>query len=496
MRTKPLNEQTPPADSKKPKRRTSRFRKLRRWLLILSAVLVVLSVTAIEMTSRASFCNNCHIMESYYDSWLGDAHSDVQCVECHIAPGTQNFISAKLNGLGQVVDDVLNRSSTKPSASVSTFACLREGCHLVEELGQPRNKELPFFFDHQKHLGTTYKGVMIQCTSCHSHVEGSKHFEVNTNVCITCHLHTPAGTPRTQLVALAADHPSMAMTGSAAAPTDIPGALIAPRDCRSCHEPPAEPFEYQGLTVDHSEYLSFGANCESCHRNVTAEFKPVTDTECLSCHVFGMDQAGDVEELHRTHTEGERKVECFSCHGQTAHGPDAATMMLDQFDCQSCHVDQHELQRSAYLTNGDAKPGRPIINPMFMAHVDCNGCHIQEREVGARPGTGARVAAAVPEACDACHRPGLGEMQINLWQSSTRKLYDGAITLLPSEVDPWAAGHAKAEHAVRGAVQLLEQVCLDGSWGVHNPKYTQQLISEARAMLIEAKGEVTEEPNP
>lgn len=499
MASKPVKEAKPETNGdEKPPRARKRFRKLRRWILILAVVFIAFSVVAIEMTSRASFCNNCHIMESYYDSWVADTHSDVQCVECHIPPGAQNFVSAKLNGLGQVVDDWLNRTSTKPSADVSSFACLREGCHLMEELAQPKNEELPFFFNHQKHLGRTYLGVTIQCTTCHSHVKGSKHFEVNTNVCITCHLHTPEdASPRTQLVALAADHPSMTSGGAGASSANLdPAALVAPRNCQACHEPPAEPFEYQGLQVDHSEYVSFGANCESCHRNVTASFQSVSDAQCLQCHIYGMDYAGETDELHRIHTAGSQKVECFNCHGMTAHGPDAATMMLDQFDCQNCHLDQHALQRSAYLTNGHTKPDRPIINPMFMAHVDCNGCHIKPRAVEARPGTTAMVAAAVPEACDKCHRPGLGEMQINLWQKTTREMYDDVMAMLPTEADPWATGRPNAEQAIQQATQLLDQVRLDGSWGVHNPRYTQQLIGEARVLLIEARIDETKEGTP
>jgi hypothetical protein len=33
---------------------------------------------------------------------------------------------------------------------------------------------------------------------------------------------------------------------------------------------------------------------------------------------------------------------------------------------------------------------------------------------------------------------------------------------------------------------LLALVRLDGSWGVHNPPYTQKLIEQARARIIEA----------
>jgi hypothetical protein len=40
---------------------------------------------------------------------------------------------------------------------------------------------------------------------------------------------------------------------------------------------------------------------------------------------------------------------------------------------------------------------------------------------------------------------------------------------------------------VSEARQLIDVVRLDGSWGVHNPRYTQELLNQARAKLIEAR---------
>jgi nitrate/TMAO reductase-like tetraheme cytochrome c subunit len=468
-----------------PPKRSKRRRRLVRGAVVVGVLFIIVSVAGVEMTSKSSFCNTCHIMGTYYDSWVADTHSNIPCVSCHIEPGAKNFISAKLNGLGQVVDDTLNRTSTKPSASVSQFACLREGCHLVENLGAGR-ADLPFLFDHQKHLGKEHRGIVIECTSCHSHIRGDKHFEVNTNACITCHLYdAPASAPG-QTIAFGPHEIGIAAAAGGVGTGAHVDVAHAPSDCQSCHEPPSEPIEYQGLIVDHGEFVDFGASCESCHRNVTGPGRAVEDTHCITCHNFGLERAGDVEELHRIHTEGRHKVECFNCHGKTPHGPGAALMTLNKFDCQSCHQDQHALQRSVYLTESEQQEERALVNPMFMAHVDCAGCHVQPREVTGRAGTGAMVATATAEACDACHKPGLGDMMIGLWQRTTRELYDEAIDLLPVPDRDWTGGDPEAAEAVRRAEQLLEQVRLDGSWGVHNPEYTQKLIEQARELLVDA----------
>src|SRR5262245_49594389 len=121
-----------------------RFRQLlfggrRKWVVIgVLVALPVFGVTSVEVTSQSRFCNSCHIMDPYYASWKKGPHKDVECVKCHIPPGMDNFLAAKFNGLGQVVDDVLHRTSPKPSASVSRFSCTRSGCHDIERV---RNTE-------------------------------------------------------------------------------------------------------------------------------------------------------------------------------------------------------------------------------------------------------------------------------------------------------------------------------------------------------------------
>ena len=160
----------------------------RRRIIAVLVLLPLITVPSVEITSHSSFCSSCHIMTPYYESWKHGSHKDVECVKCHISPGVTNFMSAKLNGLGQVVDDVLHRTSMKPSASVSELSCLRSGCHDVGRLKASTKTSGKYLFKHDKHLDREYAGIKIECSTCHSHVNGVEHFEVNTNVCVTCHL--------------------------------------------------------------------------------------------------------------------------------------------------------------------------------------------------------------------------------------------------------------------------------------------------------------------
>ena len=510
-------------------------RRLRRWATILGIGFVVLTVASIEVTSQNWFCNSCHIMNPYYSSWKTGTHAQVDCTKCHIAPGVGNFVSAKLNGLGQVVDDVLDRTSSKPSASVSDFSCTRSGCHDVERLRNGGVKKTEkFVFDHGKHLDKKYDGIAIHCTTCHSHVEGNSHFKVNTNACVTCHLarQNKSG-PAPLLVALAPAGPGtttrsatapvssglastapVATTEAATAPSTTQTlasltadsrvisqqAKAAPTSCKNCHEAPQKEFEYRGLKVVHSEYLSYGAACESCHNGVTARPQKVHDDNCFNCHEFGMEKFTTSAETHHIHTAGEHKVECLSCHGVTPHGPKAQAVRMERLECESCHTSQHSVQQSTYkkleLAGGAAAHGvapltpdqpsqnLPAVSPMFMAHVDCTACHVEPRPLTAKPTSGATVAKASPAACDTCHKAGLGEQLVPLWQKNTHTLYDNTLAMLPADAAASALSPEQAKR-VAEAKQLLELVRVDGSWGVHNPRYTQKILEDVQKKLTD-----------
>ena len=491
------------ADASTPKPSKKLFTVKR--LAIGSVLFVVFMVVSVEISSQSWFCNSCHIMEPFYTSWKNDTHTEVHCVECHIDPGVDNFIAAKLNGAGQVVDDLLNRTSPKPSASVSEMACTRAGCHTKEHIIETDTDTDTFKFSHEQHLDHEYFGIKMQCTTCHSHIRGSTHFEVNTGICITCHLiesaddtviqaqHTeqPADAgPGIRLIRMAVRQPDEAAPGADADPELFPeghpttAVGVPPANCQACHEPPAEEFEYRGLMVNHADFLDWGASCESCHRGVTTNPNPIDDTSCLSCHTYGIDHSKPAEELHRIHQEGKHKIECFSCHGEPRHGPEAMEERLQALDCTACHIDQHNIQQRSYLAAG-AEQATTAVSPMFMAHVDCAGCHVSQTPVDSNPHSGAMVRRAAASGCDACHAPGLGDRMIPLWQTATRGLYDKAkaeFDALDSQVPPGPARDALDEAG--GLIQLVE---LDGSWGVHNPDYTQQLLGQAREKIAAAK---------
>jgi len=496
--------------------RLQRIWQRRFWRLVIcgAPVLLVLNLVGLHLSSQSWFCGTCHKMDAYYDSWEGSDHKDIACVDCHIPPGLDSFVWAKINGLGQLVDSVLGRTHGKPSAAVSDAACTRSGCHDIAEVRANNTdrigpRQTNYIFDHDNHLDVNHVGIKMRCATCHSHIEGNQHFSVNTGVCLTCHMTPlksatkvtwaaapdqagPAGAPGMQPIA------QWQPTTADVRPASNPDRQDPTRRCNKCHEAPKQPLEYRGVRVVHSEFLEYGAACESCHHQATAGAKPVEDVHCYSCHDFGTEKMTTVEQLHHEHSAGDHKVECLSCHGSLRHGPAAQTMRLDQFDCRSCHVGQHEVQRKTckkVAASGSSRPaslptpttaaaptGEPI-SPMFLTHVDCTGCHIRQRPLKVRPDTGAVVAAATAEACDRCHKPGLGKQLVPMWQKNSKQLYQVAaeqVAAIDASDDP------RVKQLKREAEELLTLVRVDRSWGVHNPRYTEALLKRARSRATEA----------
>lgn len=468
-------------------------KRWRRVAFIAILIFPVFSIASVEATSQSRFCSSCHIMDPYYASWKVSAHKDVECVKCHISPGATSFVEAKLNGLGQVVDDVLHRTSPKPSASVNQLSCTRSGCHSVEQLSGKTINNGRFKFRHDKHLGRTHLGVEFTCSTCHSHVQGDEHFEVNTSVCLNCHLveRTAHATPGPDVSFSLIDFKVREGHTAAELKAEHPGEISPPSACTTCHDAPTETIERGGLTINHSEYLSYGASCESCHHGATATPQPIEDGRCLQCHNFGIDHSMSATEMHKIHAEGNHKIECFSCHGMIEHGPSAQIMSMNKFDCQQCHVNEHSIQQMAYLSRGqspdpDVPPATSqTVNPMFMAHVDCTGCHVSETPIGSVVDTGARVVRASAKACDKCHKPGMGEQTVPLWQKSTKTQFAADEQLL-AEVESLAVT-PETKQLLAEATDLLGVVEADGSWGVHNPTYTQRLLEQARTKLIQIR---------
>ncbi|HSO29215.1 MAG TPA: NapC/NirT family cytochrome c, partial [Candidatus Sulfomarinibacteraceae bacterium] len=79
-------------------------------LLVLGAfgtTFVVGATSVIAWTETADFCGRCHTMGPELTAHENGPHSDVTCGECHVSPGVEGWVKAKINGTRQLVEIVL-----------------------------------------------------------------------------------------------------------------------------------------------------------------------------------------------------------------------------------------------------------------------------------------------------------------------------------------------------------------------------------------------------
>lgn len=440
--------------------------KLRIKIFILVVLVILFAGVPIIITGKNAFCNSCHVMNPYYDSWQKSSHASAKCLSCHLQPGLAGYVKGKINGLAQAVDCMVGRIGTKPNAKVEDASCLRAKCHSKKELVSTTIDYGSIPFTHNKHIDKEVGGIEISCSTCHSHFEGNEHFSVNSNACFTCHF------------------------------TENPedGHRPVETGCRDCHEVPTKVIKRGLVEIDHTEFVSYNVNCEdSCHKKDIRIVSNVPDNVCLNCHSFSKANSTelDKEELHHVHSTGE-KVECFACHGKINHKPGKSSSVSSMINCVNCHSDTHNTQLSTYTAkqHADYEKTDIILSPMFLTHVECVGCHIEYSPI-VSDGIGSigTVAKAVPEACDKCHEQGSGEQYIQFWQQQIKKLYKrvedkveryNSITISTEE-------KSRQRKKIQEVESILKSVKFDGSWGVHNFKYTEAMLLKASAIMDKLK---------
>ena len=436
-------------------------------ILLLVVLLSFFGAGMMVITGQPGFCNSCHNMNIYYANWQASSHSEVNCTKCHFEPGLINYAKGKIVAPAHLINFVVGRISTKPNATVKDVSCLRLECHSAEELVSKNIDYNGFKFTHKNHIAKVIDGIKISCSTCHSHFEGDEHFNVNKDVCFTCHFLK--------------DNES--------------DSRLVQTGCQDCHEVPDKVIERGFVTINHAEFVSYQASCDdSCHKNDVEKRSEVPDSVCLNCHSFSNEQQADSVELHEIHTNSE-KVECFACHGKVLHDQTKVLSVSAMMDCQNCHSNTHEVQRSIYAAEHHPQNGDPkhILSPMFLTHVECKGCHIEQ--VRKKPGmldSFGTVAKAVPSACDKCHEKGTGQQYIPFWQGKIKGLYEK----ISNKVDMFEqrAGLETDEQLVqefqdkvKQARSILELVSSDGSWGVHNFKYTEAMLLKASEIVSGTK---------
>jgi hypothetical protein len=95
------------------------------------------SLAVVEVSESNTFCGEaCHsVMAPEYTAYAESPHASVPCVECHVGPGAEGFLEAKIGGLRQlweVTFGEVRRPIPTPIHGAPISRDLCEGCHTPE----------------------------------------------------------------------------------------------------------------------------------------------------------------------------------------------------------------------------------------------------------------------------------------------------------------------------------------------------------------------------
>jgi nitrate/TMAO reductase-like tetraheme cytochrome c subunit len=106
---------------------------------VVLAVLTTAGIKGAEFGDSSAFCGlTCHtVMKPQWDTYKASSHAKVECVRCHIGPGTSWFVKSKLSGTGQVIAYNFNtypRPIPAPIESLRPSRDTCEQCHWPERV--------------------------------------------------------------------------------------------------------------------------------------------------------------------------------------------------------------------------------------------------------------------------------------------------------------------------------------------------------------------------
>ena len=123
--------------------------------------------------------------------------------------------------------------------------------------------------------------------------------------------------------------------------------------------------------------------------------------------------------------------------------------------------------------------------------MSCSHCHTQEKKM-ALEGHEFKTHVSTAESCAVCHGDDDYKEMCESWQEETKAsmaTLHAAITRTRARLSEWsqAGGTDAAEAHLKKAESLYHIVKMDGSFGVHNTSYIDDIIDRADREVKEAE---------
>jgi len=212
------------------------------------------SYRAVKYMETPQFCGaSCHTMKPELAAYRNSPHSRVECVECHVAPGTSGWINSKTNGIRQLFETVLNTSPRPiPSALESNRlvpareTC--ENCHWPEKFSGARLRLFSKFAEDEANTRSETVLLMLVGGNRTSGIHGA-HFGPGV------HIRFASADPVRQSIPwVEYRNTNTGDVRTFASPeTQLISAKALPTfemECVDCHNRPTHTFELPDLAMD------------------------------------------------------------------------------------------------------------------------------------------------------------------------------------------------------------------------------------------------------
>ena len=139
---------------------TERFKNPLFWYKVIGIVIVftviVWGINSLYL--NPSFCQRCHVIEPYYESWSTSSHADMLCIDCHFESGVVNFMKQRIRIFNNVITYFIEGKITKKGFKPKNKVCVV--CHVIDREVTPAGDVIIPHTVHASMAG-------IYCVDCH-----------------------------------------------------------------------------------------------------------------------------------------------------------------------------------------------------------------------------------------------------------------------------------------------------------------------------------------
>ena len=220
------------------------------------SILGLIGYEGYHFTDSPYFCGVvCHqVMAPEYTAYQRSPHAKIACVECHIGPGAQWFVRAKISGLRQVVAVVTDSYSRPIPAPVEHLRPARdtcEHCHWPEKFHGKKVKTFKHFTnDNQTEPSVTEIALHIGGRNPETSKFEGIHWHVSQDVKVE---YLAADAKRTQMAKVRVTRPDGSHDEFVKSDIELgEGAVEEWRtmDCIDCHNRPTHIYDMPEEVVD------------------------------------------------------------------------------------------------------------------------------------------------------------------------------------------------------------------------------------------------------